>query len=661
MGTQGTQKNSRRDFWLLLVVVCLALLPALACGRLPAEETTATPAPTAAPTQPATATATPEPTARPTLTPTPGPLTADLALEQVAPSLALVETPLRRGTAVLLDNGYLLTNADTVWPFTAGRVLLSDGEELLDVPVAHWDMLANLALLGPVETALPTITLGHSEQVATGSDVFLVAYPRAADDSSDPWVNEGELRGQQQWAAPDLTFFQTNAHSSADQRGGVLLSDEGEVIGIAGYYEVAAGFGLVLSAADVAARVQALLDGHELNDLSRTIPGGELTRDSYTVILDNSFDQGIYLFTEKAGTAIELETSEEEFDVGFRVLDGRGDSLMAIDQPDRGDESGAATTAVDGLHVVEVFQAEDGRSTFHLDSSVELTQFDDPDNDQPVSIGRTYSGNLDYPGDVDTFILLLSRTETFHVRVESAVIDPLLTIDFEFSQEEEVFGDDNSGGGLFGLDAEMTYHSPEGGRLIIMVQSSGGSEIGGYFLTLDSPTQAHPTPMGPAPEPTPIASEFGQMTLYESENFPFTLQYPVEFEQIGEGSGGTCPPEAAACYFELFSGAFMAIVEEDLGLYGLEDLTLEEYLGFLISAIEESSDLQLESRDKFETAEGFGCEALRFTVPDDSVVAFRLVCLRDAVAFNALYVIPAESLAELEEVVYYSFGSLTME
>lgn len=243
-------RNSRGDIrWLL--VVCQALLAVVGCGRSPVED----PTPTAVLAQPTADTATPEPTTTPPWTPTPGPLTADQALEQVAPSLALLETPLNKGTAVLLDNGYLLTNADTLWPFAAGRILLSNGEERLDVPVAHWDMMANLALLGPVETDLPALSLGNGESLAVGSNVFLVAYPRGADDSARPWVNEGELHEQRQWAAAEFTFFQTNAYTSADQRGGVLVSDEGEVIGIAGYHERAAGYGLVFSAADVAPRV----------------------------------------------------------------------------------------------------------------------------------------------------------------------------------------------------------------------------------------------------------------------------------------------------------------------------------------------------------------------------------------------------------------------
>lgn len=334
---------------------------------------------------------------------------------------------------------------------------------------------------------------------------------------------------------------------------------------------------------------------------------------------------------------------------------------MVEDRPDQGDESGYALTAVDGLHVVEVFQAEDGKSTFHLESNLELTRFEDPDNNRPVSVGRTYSGNLDYPGDVDTFVLLLPRPETFHVRVESAVIDPLLTIDFAFSDDDEVFSDDNSGGGLFGLDVEISYHTPEGGRLIIMVRSATDSEIGGYFLTLDSPTQAHPTPMGPAPEPTPIATDFGLMTLYESDNFPITLQYPHVFEQIGDGRGGTCPLDAAACFSHIFSSTFLAILEEGLVQFGAQDLTLDEYLDFLIALVEESSDLELEARDKFVTAERVGCEVLRFTLPDNSVIALRLVCLRDVVAVNVLYVVSAEGLEEFEEAIYYSFSTLTVE
>jgi S1-C subfamily serine protease len=643
---------------LLLVVVCLGLLLA-GCGRLPTEAETPTAVPTIAATP--TQTVTPQPTHTPTMTPTPGPLDGDQALALVAPSLALLQTPLNRGTAVLLDNGYLVTNAETVWPFPAVRVLLSNGEELLDVPVAHWDMMTNLALLGPVETGLPALSLANGERLDEGRNVFLVAYPRGADDSAELWVSEGELRGLQEWAPAELTFLETNAHSSADQRGGVLLSDEGEVIGIAGYHERGAGFGLVLSAADVAPRLQALLDGHELNDLGgRGIPAGDEVRDSYTIILNNRFDQGVYLFNEAMGTEIELETSAEEDGVGFRVLDGRGDSLMAATGSDQESGSDTAVTAVDGLHVVEVFQAEDGRNTFHLNSNIELTQFDDPDNGAPVSVGRSYSGNLDYPGDVDTFVLLLARTGTFHIEVESAVIDPLLSIDFEFSQAEDIVRDDNSGGGLFELDAEMTYHSPDGGELFITVQSRSGTEIGGYFITLDAPAQADPTPMGPAPEPTPIVTDFGQMSLYESDEHQFTMQYPNDYVELVDGTA-FCGPEATACFANWLERSILLILEEDMADYGMANITLEGYLELLIPILEENSPFTVSGQIGLRTAEGLGCVVLFFSDETNELAAARLVCLNGSVAFNALYLTPAEAYEALEEEIFYTFETLTVD
>ena len=58
-----------------------------------------------------------------------------------------------------------------------------------------------------------------------------------------------------------MTYFQTDASIAGGQGGGVLVSDEGEVVGVSGSILSEAGFGLLASAEDVQPHMDALTAG----------------------------------------------------------------------------------------------------------------------------------------------------------------------------------------------------------------------------------------------------------------------------------------------------------------------------------------------------------------------------------------------------------------
>ena len=99
-------------------------------------------------------------------------------------------------------------------------------------------------------------------------------------------------------------------------------------------------------------------------------------------------------------------------------------------------------------------------------------------------MGQTIVGNIDYPGDVDYFILRLEGRDTVDVRVESALTDAFLTIDFEGAVEGEYVSDDDSGGGLFGLDAFITFTAPRTKDYFVVVQDAVLSAPGGYIVSV---------------------------------------------------------------------------------------------------------------------------------------------------------------------------------
>ena len=130
------------------------------------------------------------------------PLRARELFAQASPSVAHVSTPHGTGSAVLVDHGYLVSAAHVVWPYEGVRAVFPDGTEFEELPVAAWDLMLDLALLGPVdmeETEIEPLTFTRrhgpahrqrgvfrrlSRRVRAVSSAVAGARPSLADASS---------------------------------------------------------------------------------------------------------------------------------------------------------------------------------------------------------------------------------------------------------------------------------------------------------------------------------------------------------------------------------------------------------------------------------------------------------------------------------------------
>ena len=88
----------------------------------------------------------------------------------LSPSVAYIETPSGYASGFLIEGDYVVTNLHVVWPFEEVRVAIPDGTELV-APVAAWDPMSALAVLGPVDTAAPPVELRVTENLAIGSEL----------------------------------------------------------------------------------------------------------------------------------------------------------------------------------------------------------------------------------------------------------------------------------------------------------------------------------------------------------------------------------------------------------------------------------------------------------------------------------------------------------
>jgi S1-C subfamily serine protease len=153
----------------------------------------------------------------------------------------------------------VVTNAHVLWPFDEADLLFSDGSEHLSVPIVGWDLVADLAVLGPVDTDATPAPFSRKEDAGIGSEVYLIGY--AGGQESSPAFGRGFITRIREWPAAQLSYYQTDLSVIAGQSGGVLVSITGELVGIVTHVITEDDFALATTAKDVLARVNDLIAG----------------------------------------------------------------------------------------------------------------------------------------------------------------------------------------------------------------------------------------------------------------------------------------------------------------------------------------------------------------------------------------------------------------
>ncbi len=398
--------------------------------------------------------------------------------EMVSPAIAYIQTGTGSGSGVLVEGGYVVTNAHVVWPFNAASVVFPDGTDFRGVPVIGWDLLVDLAVLGPIPTQVEPVPMLDGENISIGSEVYLIGYPGEVEAYPKPTITQGILSRLREWEPVGITYFQTDAAITGGQSGGALVSDKGEVIGISGF-SFRKEFGLAASSFDLLPRVRQLIAGRDPSGLGKRqfdMEGGSLR---YRLTPRNYADA--YIINEPPGTAIEIEFSGGG-DVSFQIVDSYGDTQADV-------ETSLFSFVTRRYGPLFLIPRQISRET-SLAASHRLVQFDDPDRGKEIRIGQILHGNIDFPTDIDYYFLDLARNETVEIVAMSILADTQLTVwGYQGETLEVWLRDENSGGGLFGLDARIVFQAPHTGEYILGVASKW-EPPSGYVLAVD---QAPPT------------------------------------------------------------------------------------------------------------------------------------------------------------------------
>jgi S1-C subfamily serine protease len=134
---------------------------------------------------------------------------------------------------ILTTDGHIITNAHVVEGADTVTVTLKDGREFPG-EVVGVDPVTDVAAIKIQASALPTVTLGSSENLIPGQWAIAIGNPLGLDNTVTAGIISATGRSSSQVGVPDrrVRFIQTDAAINPGNSGGPLLNDRGEVIGI---------------------------------------------------------------------------------------------------------------------------------------------------------------------------------------------------------------------------------------------------------------------------------------------------------------------------------------------------------------------------------------------------------------------------------------------
>ena len=417
----------------------------------------------------------------------PGPLTLTPAqiFAKVSPAIANVRAGINSGSGFLIEGGYLVTAAHVVWPHNAARVVFPDGTVFEEVAVNNLDLIADLAVLGPLDTSIEPVSMIDGEDLPIGSRLYLIGYPGEYELYPQPTITGGILSRLRQWEPDAITLIQTDSAIAGGQSGGALVSATGEVIGLSNF-GVFGEFALAISSADLMLRIQQLIAGQDPGGHGDRVPpppGGALR---HSLTLENYWDDQAYIiyappFTEFGFSLLGTNDST------VSIYDLRGINGETFDTFEvTGFEYGAYIFGRLTPHFLIVGQKATTPGNFVIAANHNLVPLDDPDSGQTIQVGQSIHGNIDFPADSDYFFLDLQQGQTVEILAQSILADMFLTLSLGGSPRPTQTVSRDDGAGLLLRDSRLLFRAPITARYYLIVTTYEPQAPGGYILTVNS-------------------------------------------------------------------------------------------------------------------------------------------------------------------------------
>lgn len=421
-------------------------------------------------------------------------------LERLRPSGALVTTPGGNGTAVLLDDGHLVTNAHVVDPYPRASVAFED-DEPFELVVVGVDLTADVAVLGPLpaeEGERPGVALADPSSLAPGSDLHLVGFPGDAADP-EPTIARGVLSRRRELDEWGLDLIQTDAAIAGGQSGGALADDAGRVVGISGS-SLDEQFALALSGPDVQAAIDAIVDGQG-SDWS-PLPAAAQASERVATFDLTIRGEGVALVPPASSDRQLTVTVDPDVAVQLMLADGALEVLALNEAYERflagapADEGGRPPPVPPGATGAWTFDVPRDEPTFlhvstdneapevSVTTSLDIGVLTPPVPVEGLSLDETVDGSVDVFNDTDAYELDLAEGQSVTITAASPFGDMGYTL--IPPDESEPFEADDGGGGLYDLDASGTFTATAAGRHRLLVFQLDGYATD-YRLTITTP------------------------------------------------------------------------------------------------------------------------------------------------------------------------------
>jgi len=259
---------------------------------------------------------------------------------------------------------------------------------------------------------------------------------------------------------------------------------------------------------------------------------------------------------------------------------------------------------------------------------------------------------MDTSNDVDHYELTLKKDEIVQITVDALEVDPELTLSYRSSSLEEVVRDDDSGGGIFGSNAQLTYKAPADDTYTLVVRNYDYGSVGSYFLTVaEAEVDAELTE--PAVTRELFSTGYGPMTWFKSEEHNFAVLYPTVWTEV---EGSRCAAGATACYT---GPGVIILTEEALAALPKKERNREGYLTLLQDNIKLNPAVDLEEVKEIATLQKLTADQLSFTTQAGRATGKRFIYVDEEqqVAFSVTIVLPTEAYAVYEPMITFIFES----
>jgi hypothetical protein len=138
-----------------------------------------------------------------------------------------------------------------------------------------------------------------------------------------------------------------------------------------------------------------------------------------------------------------------------------------------------------GPYAVKIESSTGEVAEVTLRSTVGLTEVVDLDDGRTISTTEPSIGAADYAGDLDWYVLSLTKGEKATIRASAAAIDPALFIDRVGSNGPPLATGHDSGGPLGGDDL-VEFTAPSTGEYLVVVSDIRFQGAGAYRLTVEA-------------------------------------------------------------------------------------------------------------------------------------------------------------------------------